>query len=163
MPLRSGFGSAWVTSILAASALAASPHPESPSSAAPPAGWQPLRDFYGQCEISVPADWQVQKGIRAGAQKTGTKAHLALAPALPKIKRPFVEQRDSMKRQWTANGSFSVVEESNTRAIYRFENAGRYQWEVISAGAPNCMAALNSEQQNDPVILQIARTLHHVD
>lgn len=141
----------------AASGLAA------PAVGSPPAGWQSLRDYYGQCEISVPADWQLTKGIRAGAQKSGTHNHLALAPALPKIKRPFLEQREAMKHQWSTNGSFTVVEETNTRAIYRFQNAGRYQWEVIAAGAPNCLAALNSDQQNDPVVLQIARTLRHVD
>jgi len=159
---RFGFGSALIASVIVASVHAASPHADS-ASPTPPAGWQALRDYYGQCEISVPPDWQVTKGIRAGAEKNGTKYHLALAPALPKIKREFVAQRDSMKHQWSTSASFTIIEESNTRAIYRFENAGRYQWEVISAGAPNCMAALNSEQQNDSVVLQIARSLHHVN
>ncbi len=130
-----------------------------------PSGWQRVRDFSGQCEISVPANWQVTRGSLVQISGGGSKYHIGLPPVLRSVKKDFNGERAKIKHAWESDHSFSTLEETDSRTIYRFQNAMHlYQFEVLVPGATSpCQAYLTVDQKDDSLVLQIARTLHRAN
>ena len=129
-----------------------------------PSGWQHVRDFSGQCELAVPSNWQVTRGSLVQISG-GTKYHIGLPPVLRSVKKDFNGERAKIKHAWDSDHSFSTLEETDSRTIYRFQNAAHlYQFEVIVPGSTSpCQAYLTADQKDDSLVLQIARTLRRVN
>ncbi len=130
-----------------------------------PSGWQHVRDFSGQCEISVPANWQVTRGSLVQISGDGSKYHVGLPPVIRSVKKDFNGERAKIKHAWESDHSFATLEETDSRTIYRFQNAEHlYQFEVIVPGSTSpCQAYLTVNQKDDALVLQIARTLRRVN
>ncbi len=128
-------------------------------------GWQHVRDFSGQCELSVPANWQVTRGSLVQIAGGGLKYHIGLPPVLRSVKKDFNGERAKIKHAWESDHSFTTLEDTDSRAIYRFQNAEHlYQFEVIVPGSTSpCQAYLTVGQKDDSLVLQIAHTLRKVN
>lgn len=122
-----------------------------------PSGWQKVVNQAGTCQLSVPGDWTVEGGILPTATKGSTVYTAALTFTPPKA--AFTTLRDDAKHGWQSRPEFTVVEESATRAVYRYKNAGHYQWTIVVAGSSTaCQATLSAPSATDAMEAQIAKT-----
>jgi len=122
-----------------------------------PAGWQSVRDAAGHCQLSVPKDWTLESEGLPGAAKEGTTYSAHFFPVLAQT--TFAQARDQAKQAWSAKKGFTVIEESDKRAVYRFTNAGAAQWTVIVGSSPVCQASVMGPQADDATAVQVVQSL----